>query len=331
MREQYLQLPAGGLASAGTVVLDWNISARIEHLHRRQAEFEPLNLKSVEMRRLRDLAETIPDHALVIGGWSAAEPETRRVFRPVELDRYTKRASAAEVYLSEARDYLLHLLEGGESGGLIIESDDEATSDSFDFLRSWFTVSYSALITAAAIHAQDGMTRFERVDKFRFWMERELKVSPSREAWIGFQLLGGEGELPARARRLLKLDRDGDPREAVWGATWDLMYSRLPALMAQSWSAREVRLPVVFVTDDLGLVESMRGLETVFVAENARGIEFSGDRIEVDALHEDVRQLVRDYMNRENRRVLLRSGGMTRSVIQRAAYLARRAEHHWKN
>ncbi|MEJ3403831.1 hypothetical protein WDJ51_03720 [Rathayibacter sp. YIM 133350] len=329
MRDHYLQFPSDGLASAGTVVMDWNISARIEHIHRRQAAFAPLNLSSVEKSRLRNLALTMPESAWVVGGMSAAEPETRRAPRPANIVRYLGRASAAQVYLSDARDYLLHLLDGGESGGLVIESKDEAASDSFDYLHSWFMVSYSALITAAAIHAEVDLTRVERVEKFRFWMERELQVSASREAWIGFQLLGGKKELPARARRLLKLDRTGDPREAIWGATWDLMYTRLPALMAQSALARHTRPPVVFITDDSGLAESLIGLKTVFLTQNAHGVELSGDHMHVELLHDDVQQLVRDYINRERRRVLLHGRGMTMSVKRRAAYLARRAESRW--
>jgi hypothetical protein len=153
----------------------------------------------------------------------------------------------------------------------------------------------------------------------------ELKVSASREAWIGFVLLTGTGDNPDRARRLLKLGRPGDVRKVIWGATWDLMYTRLPG-MAESAFRGQVKLPLVFVTDDFGLIDALAGIIPAFNTENAHGVEIIGDEFNVEALHEDARPIVRGYINRERRRVLLHSKGMTRAVMTRAAYLARVSE-----
>src|SRR5687767_14611455 len=103
-------------------MLDWNISARIENIHRRQARFEPLNLTSAEVQRLRRLVLAIPEGAAVMGAFAAAEPETRRTPRAHDVDRYNARTDVASVYLAQAPDYLLHLLDGGNSGGLVMDS-----------------------------------------------------------------------------------------------------------------------------------------------------------------------------------------------------------------
>ena len=326
MRDRFLEMPPGGLAAAGTVMLDWNISARIANIHRRQAKFEKLNLNAVEMARMRNLVAAIPPEAEILGAFGAAEPETRRMRGDADVDRYNERTDIASVYLSRVPDYLLHLLDGGQSGGLFIESEPDDVPYQPDALRSWFMVSYAALLKAVVIDRETGLSRVERTDRFRFWLEHELRVSASREAWIGFLLLAGTGDHADRARRLLKVAGSRDIRDSVWGATWDLMYSRIPAVMAQPAFRDEWKLPIVFVTDDSGLVDALSGTRTAFVVENALGVGFSGDEIDVTALHEDVRPLVRSYMTRERKRVMHHSRGMTSAVLSRAAYLARRSE-----
>lgn len=326
MRDSYLALPTSGLATAGTVMLDWNISARIANVHQRQAKFENLNLNAVEMIRLRNLVATIPPEAEILGAFGAAEPETRRTRGVADVYRYNERTDIASVYLSQVPGYLLHLLDGGQSDGLLIESEPDDAPYQPDALRSWFMVSYAALLRAIVIDRAEGLSRIERLDRFRFWLEHELRVSASREAWIGFLLLAGTGDYPDRARRLLKVAAGRDIRDSVWGATWDLMYSRIPAVMTQPMFRKDWKLPIVFVTDDSGLVDALAGIGTAFVVENAHGVSFSGDDVDMTALHDDVRPLVRSYMVRERERVLLHSRGMTPAVLSRAAYWARRSE-----
>jgi hypothetical protein len=326
MRESYLELPTDGLATAGTVMLDWNISARIANIHLRQARSEKLNLNAAEMIRLRNLVATIPPGADILGAFGAAEPETRRARGVADVHRYNERTDIASVYLSRVPGYLLQLLDGGQSDGLLIESEPDDAPYHPDALRSWFMVSYAALLKAIVIDREKGLSRIERLDRFRFWLEHELQVSASREAWIGFLLLAGTGDYPDRARRLLKVAGGRDIRDSVWGATWDLMYSRIPAVMAQPMFRKSWKLPIVFVTDDSGLVDALAGTRTAFIVENAHGVGFSGDEIDMTALHEDARPLIRSYMARERERVLLHSRGMTSAVLSRAAYLARRSE-----
>jgi hypothetical protein len=148
MRDSYLALPTSGLATAGTVMLDWNISARIANIHQRQAKFEKLNLNAAEMIRLRNLVATIPPEAEILGAFGAAEPETRRTRGVANIDRYNERTDIASVYLSQVPGYLLHLLDGGQSDGLLIESEPDDAPYQPDALRSWFMVSYAALLKA---------------------------------------------------------------------------------------------------------------------------------------------------------------------------------------
>ncbi|EPR75370.1 hypothetical protein ADILRU_2326 [Leifsonia rubra CMS 76R] len=96
------------------------------------------------------------------------------------------------------------------------------------------------------------------VDAYRFWLEHELKFAPSRESWLGFDFLGGIPTEAAKVRRLLKLDSSiGELSDRVWGASWDLFYTRMVRLVAQAPYKRVVPNPLVFVTDDSGLAAAM--------------------------------------------------------------------------
>lgn len=323
MRDAYLAIPSGSLEAAGTVMLDWNISARIANIHRRQSVFEPLNPNAVEMQRLRNLVTAIPEGAEILSAFGAAEPETRRVPRVADVGRYNSRTDIAAVYLARFPGYLLHLLDGGASEGLSIESHPDEDAYQPDAFHAWFMVSYAALLSAVVVDRQEGLSRVERVDRFRFWLEYELRVSASREAWIGFLLLAGLGDYPSRARRLLKLGGRGDICDAIWGATWDLMYTRLPGMLALPTVRGNWKLPIVFVTDDSALAEALTGISTEFLTENSHGVYFGGDKFDAGLLHPETRPMVRSYARRESKRVLERSHGMTSGVMKRAAYLAR--------
>lgn len=322
MRREYLSIPAGALPSAGTVMLDWNISARIANIHRRQGRFEPLNLAAVEVDRLRSLVAAIPEGAEILGAFGAAEPETRRTYRVADVERYNERTDIASVYLSQVPDYLLHLLDGGESGGLLIESAPDEVPFASDVLRAWFMVSYAALLKAVVLHRGQSTSRADRVDQYRFWLERELKILPGRESWIGFKLLGGKGDQVGRAKRLLKIGGKNDLREAVWGATWDLMYTRIPGMMAAPPFIGNWPLPITFVTDDAALVDVLSGSSDPFVTNNAHGVVIGGESIDLSLLHDDVQSIVRSYINRERVRVLTESRGLTESAMRRAGRLA---------
>lgn len=326
MRDVFYQLPPAGLADSRSVLLDWNISSRLAALHRRQLEGSPVNLGEATAMRLRNLAFSIPPDAQVISVFSASEPEVRRLENLADPHRYNTRADAASFYLTEGREYLIHLLDGGQTGGLVIDSEVMPVDGWVAWLRSWFMVSYAALLQAVVIHNEAIADPEERVDRYRFWLEHELKVSASREAWIGFCLLAGVGESPGRVRRFLKLDGSRDIRDSVWGATWDLMYSRLPGMFALPAFRQYADPPTVFVTDDEALVQVLEHLSPAFGVENAVGLQITGEAVLIDMLDPRVHQTVRTYMDREKRRVLMRSEGMTPAVRSRAKYLARKAQ-----
>jgi hypothetical protein len=327
MRESYFQVPADSLTSAQSVLLDWNISARIEHLHRRQASAEPLNTSTPEMIRLRNLADSIPERAVLITGLGAAEPEVRRLPRGEDLDRHTSRADAASFYLSEGRSYLRSLLDGGASGGVSIKPAPDAPPPvSLDPLRRIIAVPYAALLKAVQIDLLSVGSAEQKVDEFRFFLEHVLKASPSREGWVGFLLLGGTPENRQRARRLLKLDSKGDVLEKVWGAAWDLMYTRMPIMVQLPVFHGRVQLPLTFVTDDSALLDAIDGLTGSVQFRNDRGIDLAGDEVDIDAVLPSVAATLRSYMARDGKRVALRSRGLTNSVMSRGVYEARRIE-----
>lgn len=326
MRQTYLEVPTGGLADAQTVVLDWNISSRILGIHRRQERLEPLSLDEALATRLRNLVATIPPGAEILGAFAAAEPETRRGPRPADVARYNLRTDAASVYLSRFPDYLLHLLNGGKSGGLVLEPIPDDVPYTPDAFRAWFMAPYAALLMAVVIHRAKDVSRPDRVDRYRFWLEHELKVAPGREAWIGFKLLGGRGDEPAKVERLLKLGGGREIADAVWGATWDMMYTRMPELMALPPYRGRWPLPLVFVTDDSALVDALGGRIASLGAINDNGVGFSGDQLDLTLLHDDAVAIVRPYMRRETYRVMTKSRGLTASAMNRAARLARLLE-----
>lgn len=325
-RSTYFEIPLGGLPWAGTVMLDWNISARIENIHRRQARFEPLNLTSTEIQRLRRLVLAIPRGAAVLGAFAAAEPETRRAPQAHDVSRYNARTDVASVYLAQAPGYLLHLLDGGDSGGLVIDSVADDYPYEPDPFRAWFMISYATFLKAASLHRERLNSRRERVERFATWLEHELRVSPGQEAWIGFKLLAGRGDQPGKAERLLKLGRPRGSADAVWGATWDLMYTRIPAMMTVPPLRGTWPLPILFVTDDAALVDVFDGRSSPFLVTNANGVTLDGGHVDLTLLHDDVQPIVRNYLKREKLRVLTRSPGVTDDAMNRAAALAQSLE-----
>lgn len=326
MRETYWEIPYQGVVAARTIVLDWNISKQLSMIHRWQQRFEPMRLSAPEATRLRNLVSSLPEGVQILGALAAAEPETRSSTRRVDVDRYNLRNDVASVYLSRFPDYLLHLLDGGTSGGLALEPVPDEDPFSPQPLREWFMVPYAALLMAVVISRKPDKSRADRVDDYRFWLEHELKVSPGYEGWIGFKLLGGRGDAPAKAARLMKLGSSKDIANSIWGATWDLMYTRMPDLMALPPHRGQWPLPLVFVTDDSALVEALGGRIASLAMVNDRGLALNGSQLDLELLHDDAAAIVRPYMKRETERVLAHSRGLTASTMRRAARLARSLE-----
>lgn len=326
MRETYWEIPYRGLAAARTLILDWNISKHLNSIHRWQERFEPLRLSAPDSTRLMNLVSSLPEGVEILGALAAAEPETRSSSSTADMDRYNLRNDVAAVYLSRFPDYLTHLLEGGESGGLVLEPVPD--DDPFDPhpLREWFMVPYAALLMAVFISRKPNRSRPERVDDYRFWLEHELKATAGYEAWIGFKLLGGKGDVPAKAARLLKLDSSKSIANSVWGATWDLMYARMPELLALPPYRGQWPLPLVFVTDDTALVDAMGGRISSLSMINDRGVALNGSHLDLSLLHDDAAAIVRPYMRRETERVMAKSRGLNASMLNRAARIARSLE-----
>jgi hypothetical protein len=326
----YFDVPRGSLATARTIMLDWNISSRIEKIHRRQARLQPLNLASTEIERLRHLAMGMQRGAVIMGAFAAAEPETRRTPGAHVVDRYNSRTDIASVYLEQVPDYLLHLLNGGQSGGLVIESEPDDVPYTPDPFRAWFMISYATLLMAAKLYRDKSISRRVRVERFVRCLQSDLQLSPSHEAWVGFKLLAGRGDQPAKAARLLKLGRPHGIADAIWGATWDLMYTRIPNLMEAPPLRSIWPLPMCFVTDDAALVDAFDGSDSPFLVTNAKGATFGGVHVDITLLHDDVHSIVRSHLEREKVRVLTESPGLIGISIVRATRLAKALELHFE-
>lgn len=328
MRESYLEWPPGSLTDAKSVLIDWNISARLEAIHRQQTTDATVKLPAADRVRLLNLANSMREDAVLITGLSAAESEVRRAPSNPDLIRYESRADLAAFYLSSGRDYLHHLLVGGESGGLQIESigGSDSTFEALG-LHRWVVVPYSALLKAVEIDILMSADPLEKLDRYRFFLERELQVSPSREGWVGFLLLAGRPQSKARARRLLKLDSSsGDLRDRVWGAAWDLLYTRMPSMVESSVFRGRVQLPLTFVTDDAALVDVLRGVTPVATVRNLIGTELTGDQLDFSELLPEAAELLLRYMGREARRINASSRGLTSRRIRRAMSISRQIE-----
>ena len=141
MRKAYLELPSGSLATAGTVMLDWNISARIANIHKRQLSFQQLNASSIEMDRLRSLVSAIPPGAEILSAFGAAEPETRRMQAVSDIDRYNQRTDIASVYLSQVPEYsaMRNGLSALWCGRWTLRSPKQGDLEIRRQVRSWLT------------------------------------------------------------------------------------------------------------------------------------------------------------------------------------------------
>lgn len=337
-RSTFLTVPEGGLSAAGSVMLDWNISTRLENIHKAQeAGLLPSISDELRMRLLWLLDETT-ENTNFVTSLSAAESEVRPQSSAADVERHARRADIAAWYLGDGRPYLRHLLDGGAAADWTLPmSTQVSTTTAFSAIRGWLTIGYVVLLRAVEIDRSEGATASEKVDAYRFWLEHELAFSSSRESWLGFVLLGGTPSEASKVRRILKVDSNsGLLANRVWGATWDIFYTRMIDLVSQPPYNQVVPSPLVFVTDDAALPEAIESIHSLgfLRADEAPGRDFhssrddsiGADTIDDTVLRAEVQEIVLSYIQRINTRVVLKPQKVTDSVMSRARSLARRIE-----
>jgi hypothetical protein len=326
-RTRFYTIPNDGLAGARSVMLDWNISSRLEQLHRHQSQGESSNL-SVDFRaRLLWLVDNTSDDTSFVTGLSAAESEVRVRHAAPDVERYTSRSDIAALYLGTGRPYLQHLLNDGSPAEYVLPASGQgAELGDFENLQRFITVGYAALLKASEISLTGGGNAKDNVDAYRFWLEHELQFAPSREAWLGFVLLGGSGSESQKVARILKLEsKKKTTAERVWGAAWDVFYTRMVNLAEREPFSSVVQTPLVFVTDDEGLAEAMASIAPVGSVEADKRL-VGAEVMNTEALRPEVVDIVFDYTLKARERMMESSRGVTEDVMRRARSLAHRIE-----
>jgi hypothetical protein len=323
----YFQLPEASLSKAKSVMLDWNISTRITTIHNAQLEGKPHKLDIAVIERMRGLAENIPPHALLVTAIGAAEPELNLMGQVFNTERHGNRADAPALYLGEWRDYLLHLLDGGASERRELPAAGVRLDSSVDALRPWLTIGYAALLKAVQLSLDTTQGVTDRFDAYRFWLEHELQGLPSREAWVGFLLLGG---MPAARQVVAHFLKTTDTKKSrahnTWGAAWDLAYTRLVGMTALPSFASRVTTPLTFVSDDAHLADVIRSINPVGLQPGTASSMFVAEAMDAALLQPAVVPVLEDYARRERRRVSTYSEGATNKLMRRARYEATRLE-----
>jgi hypothetical protein len=331
-RETFHEYPTSSLAHARTVMLDWNVSARLEAIHKAQLADEAISIGAEQGLRLRHLVEAIPSDAKLVTAVGAAEPELRPAATLMNVEKFNRRANIPAFYLDSWGDYLLHLLDGGKSELRELPPVTNEATDEAKGLHPWLVTAYAALLKAADIKRRSNGSAPERAEEYRFWLEHEFKGAPSREAWLGFVLLGGSPSHAQGVSHFLKLTRGGGSRPAdIWGAAWDLSYTRLVGMVDHGQLKGSVAAPLCFVSDDNHLAEVMKSVSSVGAMAGVARSPFVADALDGTLLAPEVFDIFAAYAQRESKRVVERSKGLTRTLMNRAAYEALQLERHWDN
>lgn len=286
-RSEFLYYPKRSAAKAQTFLLDWNVASRLVSLHGGQ-RFEG---SPATQERILDLGSRFPSGGAAIAGFAAAEPEVRPKPGGQDPERMVNRARIAVEMLERGHDHFPGFLDGSVGPKSIVQVDSEPASRSRidEFGDIFVRPTYAILLKALALKLGGGSAE-SRVDRFRFWLRAELEYRPTREVWLGMLLLAGNSKGLALVENMLKLGKALTPDQRfkdIWGASWDIMYTRLVGFSADRGMWPELPRPFVFVTDDAKLYEAFEEVLLIGMARTATGVSAGVDSLRVEGLVEE--------------------------------------------
>ena len=289
-----------------TFYLDWNIATKINSLwNGNKFEGDPTT-----RARLLDLADRFSDKCRVVGGFSAAEPETRPDGQSVNIERLYSRTANIIAMLEQGSSLFPKFLDGViDPKDVIHPYNGPKESDPLYGLDDMFIrPCYVVLMKAVILRAQENDVA-TRIRDYEFWLNHELKYRPSREIWLGMLLLAGNSNGLRLVSDILKLGKKRTPKERVrdvWGATWDIFYTRITDASADPSILPGHKRPFVFVTDDQRLYEAIKDIALVGFTPTHQG-ELGVDILEYDKYIDPLYlPHVHDAQNKIHQRMLTR-------------------------
>lgn len=297
-RSEFLYYPKENADTAKTFLLDWNVASRLVSLHGGQRFTE----SSTTQERIRDLGRRFPSGGAAITGFAAAEPEVRPTPVGQDSERMVNRARIAVDMLEQGHDSFADFLDGSVDPSSIVGIDTEpaAPGRADEFGEIFVRPTYAILLKALALKLGGGASE-RMVDEYRFWLRAELEYRPTREVWLGMLLLAGSSKGRALVENMLKLGKAVSPEQRfkdLWGAAWDITYTRLVAFSADRSMWPELPRPFVFVTDDAKLYEAFEDVALVGMTRTASGVPAGLDHLPFEGfVDESLQDVVESAMS----------------------------------
>lgn len=295
MAHEFTYFPRADV-SIGSVLLDANVTARLDTIARRGSDFDD----EVSRERMAGLLARLGDsEVLVMAGFGAAEGDLRRVTTETDYSNYHRRSAHALSLLNENRDVLRRWVAGEVVAPINADLDRERakrTEDLFHVVVDNFLVpSYALVAQAYWSHLNDPipMRALRQVER----VAGEIRCRGSREMMLAILLLAGSKDGKDLALGIMKLANEAGLKktlDAFWNTSFDLSYTRMAVTTPVN---SDVPLPVVFVTEDkylstfvntitpLGADTTVGGMALPLDASNLGGLVD-------DDLFEDVQELM---------------------------------------
>ncbi|MFE5836689.1 hypothetical protein [Arthrobacter sp. NPDC056493] len=231
------------------------------------------------------MAARIQPESAVLIGYAASEPEARPTGDPNDLDRQNYRMDVAQTFIRLGASGLQQIFDGSKDPTMIqISPHNEDRINPNQHAEQFLTASYCLLLKATSLWLE-GLRGLEGFRELAFFQKHELRFMPSREFLLGCGIFVGTGAHQQNCLTVLKLNklRSGSATVSnIWGAAWDLHYSRLIDFGKGNNPILQIRPPAVFVTEDNRLADVLAATRSIAV-----GTMPDGQDIGYDGIHEE--------------------------------------------
>lgn len=302
-RHEFFYYPNSAQGGPKTIFLDWNVATRLESLYNGNT----LSQSPEIQQRLLNLAQIVSEDTVIVSGFAASEPEARPSDAPAQQERFNKRANIALELLKSPEHSLEKIMKGQISAKQLVD-ETTPTATEFEpqkFSNYWIRPNYVVLLKSFLL-SHKNISTVSKLEELRFFLKSEINYRPSRELIVGTLLIAGNNEGRSLATSLLKSEKTRTSEQRVndlWGAAWDLFYSRLPGFQTASPIFGDLRSPSIFVTDDEKLLDTISGISLLGTLRDSHGLDIGTEGFPIDqyieAKHLEAVLEIADSFNQE--------------------------------
>jgi hypothetical protein len=245
---QYTYFPRGA-GPIGSVMLDANVTARLDSIARRGSAFHD----EATRERMSGLLDRLGDaEVLSMAGLGAAEGDIRRGVRGIDYSNFHRRSAHALSLLNENRETLRRWAAGEEVAPITVdlESERQKKLESLfgSAIENFLLPSYALILQAYWSYLNDSvpMRALRSVERVAV----DTRCRGSREMMLAILLIAGTSSGRELALNIMKLRNEAglsQTFDAAWNTTFDLTYTRMAVSTPLCGS---LPAPVVFVTED---------------------------------------------------------------------------------